>query len=67
MKWHNTNKLERRSDWYTVRPPARDKMRSAKAACKENLSSGKFYYHYSNTRWWFEKEEDAIWFALITE
>lgn len=32
--------------------------------CKEQESDGRFYWHYTNTRWWFEKEEDAMMFAL---
>ena len=67
MKWTNKGKAERRNDWFTVNPPARENAKRLHAACKENESDGLFYYHYTNTRWWFEKEEDAIWFALISQ
>jgi len=66
MKWDNTAELKntRRSEWYTSPPPPRDMINEAGKWCREHDSDGRFYNHYTNTRWWFEKEEDAIWFRL---
>ena len=55
---------QRNEDWFTSLPPDRRLMKKAKKWCHEYNSTGRFYYHYTNTRWWFEKQEDAVWFAL---
>jgi len=64
MKWSNKEKQDRREDWCAVSAPQREEMQQAKEWCNQQESAGKYYYHYSNTRWWFEKESDAIWFVL---
>lgn len=64
MIWCNKNKNVRRSEWFVVPPPQRHRMQEAHTWCKDQPSSGKFYHHYTNTRWWFECEEDAVFFAL---
>ena len=66
MIWCNKNKKIRRTEWFTAPPPPRERMREAGDWCRKlNVGPGsKFYYHYTNTRWWFEKAEDATMFAL---
>lgn len=64
MKWNNKNKTVRRKTWYAVHAPKREDIKDAVKWCREYPSDGNFYNHYTNTRWWFEKENDAIMFAL---
>lgn len=64
MKWRNIPKKERRANWVTAEAPHDDRVKDAHKWCVDYESTGGFYYHYTNTRWWFEFEEDAIIFAL---
>jgi hypothetical protein len=64
MYWCNKSKQERRKNWITVQAPDRSLTREAHAWCRQQPSRGRFYHHYTNTRWWFESELDAIMFAL---
>ena len=64
MKWSNKNKQERREHWFAVPPPEPRKQPDAYNWCRKSKSDGKFYYHYTNTRVWFEYESDAMVFAL---
>lgn len=69
MKWCNLEKETRRKDWFAIAISPeqhwgyRDRL-DAHAWCVKYPSDGKFYHHYTNTRWWFEKESDALMFAL---
>jgi len=64
VKWCNPPKEERRNNWFTVPPPPRDKIKEAHKWCVQQESKGCFYHHYTNTRWWFQYEKDAIMFAI---
>lgn len=64
MFWCNRSRKERRSYWYAVTAPDRSRVSEAAAWCRQWPSTGKFYYHYTNTRWWFELESDAVMFSL---
>ena len=64
MKWCNKSKKERRANWFTAQPPVYTCINEVHQWCNKYESTGRFYYHYTNTRWWFEFEEDAILFAL---
>lgn len=64
MKWKNIPKGQRRSEWHVVGAPSIENLDKAAAWCRANSSDGYFYNHYTNTRWWFSKEEDALLFAL---
>lgn len=64
MIWCNFNKKIRRSIWFVAPAPKRIDVKLATKWCREQPSRGLFYNHYTNTRWWFEKEQDAIMFAL---
>lgn len=66
MKYWNRDKQIRQQHWYPVR-------RSVKAgwnylAIKRCLqlhdSTGKFYLYHAGEMIWFEREADALWFAL---
>ena len=63
MKFLNKKKIAR-SGWPTTKPPAIENVRKAKEWCQQHPSIGRFYYHYTNTRWWFEYSDDALCFAL---
>ena len=65
MRWKNVPKDERRGIWPWAPPPSNDNVCEAHEWCNEQVSDGRFYHHYTNTRWWFEKPEDATMFALI--
>jgi hypothetical protein len=47
-----------------VPAPSRQVKQEAADWCRAQMSIGRFYNHYTNTRWWFECERDAILFAL---
>lgn len=65
MVWSNKEKIERRANWHAVSPPINDSIKQAHIWCNKQESTGKFYFHYTNTRWWFEKKGDAVLFALM--
>lgn len=65
MKYHNKQKKYRLAEWAVAPAPPRVHMTSAKKWCQQHPSVGKFYYHYTNTRWWFEDKNDALHFALV--
>ena len=64
MKYWNKDKEVRRKHWFTVSPPKIHQQQEAKRWCQLQPSNGRFYFHFSNTRWWFEQEADALMFAL---
>lgn len=64
MKWHNKDKEIRRTQWHTAPAPAQSDARAAALWCRQQPSSGLFYNHYTNTRWWFERKKDALHFTL---
>jgi hypothetical protein len=64
MKFDSSATVERKHSWATALPPDIHLRRKAKAWCDNYGSIGRYYYHYTNTRWWFEKESDAVWFSL---
>ena len=59
----SSSKLERKN-WPIATAPKIENKYKAKTWCRNHQSAGRFYYHYTNTRWWFELEEDAVWFTL---
>ncbi len=64
MIWSNKDKIARRKNWFAVGPPKHDSMKAAMRWCDHYHLSTHYYYHYTNTRWWFEDEQDAFLFAL---
>ena len=64
MKYAYGDKKDRREKWHTVPAPKLQNRKKAHIWCTQQDSDGKFYYHYTNTRWWFEFSEDATLFAL---
>ena len=60
----NKSKTVRRASWHVATPPDQQNRKAAHTWCRKFESDGKFYHHYTNTRWWFEKVEDAMWFSL---
>lgn len=64
MIWTNKLTDTRRATWHTTLPCPSRKVEQAHKWCNAQESEGLFYHHYTNTRWWFEKSEDAIMFAL---
>ena len=64
MKYLNKKKIER-TGWTTVNPPIRVLMATAKKWCQQHPSNKRFYFHYTNTRWWFEDKDDALHFTLM--
>jgi len=63
MKYWNKDKKFRRT-WHTVTSPKLHLLQQAKVWCQQQESTGRFYFHYTNTRWWFEFETDALMFTL---
>ena len=63
MKYWNKDK-ELRLQWAYVPPPASHLIPVAKRWCQQQASTHRFYFHYTNTRWWFENEHDATLFSL---
>lgn len=63
MKYWNKDKIAR-SQWSTVTSPEIHKVSEAKKWCQNQDSNGRFYFHYTNTRWWFEYEQDALLFSI---
>lgn len=55
-------KKVRRKEWTTTRAPDRFYMYAARNDCANRNSKGFYYFHHSNTRWWFEYKDDAEWF-----
>ncbi len=64
MKYWNKDKAVRVL-WTTVPAPAMSQVPDAKRWCQQQESTGRFYFHFTNTRWWFEKETDATFFILM--
>lgn len=67
MKFTDKNRIERRTQWFTANPPQNNNIKKAKLWC-DNYNAHPvvtgYYKHFTNTRWWFENEQDAIMFAL---
>lgn len=64
MKFHNEDKKLRRL-WPTAISPEKHRtIKLAHAWCVLHPSMGRFYHHYTNTKWWFEDERDALMFSL---
>jgi hypothetical protein len=61
---HDTVKKIDRAGWYAIKAPTLANVKHAHEWCRMQESSGRFYRHYTNTRWWFEIEADAVLFAL---
>ena len=64
MIWTNKLTSARQNFWHTTPACRTAKIEQAHEWCNAQESAGLFYHHYTNTRWWFEKEEDAVFFAL---
>jgi len=64
MIWWNKDREERREKWFAVTAPKQRSISKAKNWCDHYHLSTRYYYHYTNTRWWFEHEQDAMLFAL---
>ena len=64
MRWDNIPKEQRREQWHIAAAPQLINLASAAHWCRVHSSTGRFYNHYTNTRWWFEFESDALLFTL---
>lgn len=64
MKFWNKDKDVRRRCWIKVKGPDSYDIDRAKRWCQQQPSTGRFYVHYTNTGWWFEDQQDAVWFLL---
>lgn len=65
MKYWNKDKDVRHRCWIKiVRAKGRHSDSEVKRWCQQNPSTGKFYYYYGNSTWWFERPEDATLFIL---
>jgi hypothetical protein len=64
MKYWNKDRDVRRVHWIPVAAPNVYSQDEAKRWCQLQESKGRFYFHYTNTRWWFEHERDAVHFAM---
>lgn len=67
MKYWNKDKEIRRRCWTRIPRPKNlyhigDQ--ELKRWCQQQSSTGKFYVYYGTDTWWFERPEDASWFAL---
>ena len=58
---------ERRKNWATTRAPHRTQIYEAARKCAFRDSACRYYKHHSNSKWWFEHDADAIWFATVLE
>ena len=65
MKYHNKQKKYRLAEWTVAAAPSINLVNNAKHWCQQQSSDSKFYFHYTNTRWWFENKDDALHFALV--
>ena len=68
MKYWNKDKSIRQKHWYAV-PRNRDvkwDYHTVKRKLQLCDSTGKFYLYYGSTTIWFEREQDAMWYSLIT-
>lgn len=61
MRFYNVKKAERYG-WTAVKAPK--DVQAAKNWCEYHKSNGRYYRHYTNTRWWFMYAEDALLFKL---
>lgn len=64
MKWQLIPKERRNYEWHVVPAPAEYNVKEARLWCNEHPSDGRYYCHYTNTRWWFENRDDAAMFVL---
>jgi hypothetical protein len=65
VKYHNKQKKFRLAEWAVAPPPNMFNVQEAKRWCQQHPSKCKFYFHYTNIRWWFEDKNDALHFALV--
>lgn len=65
MKYWNKQKELRLKEWTVAPAPKNYLMAEAKRWCQNHQSINRFYFHYTNTRWWFENKDDALHFALV--
>jgi hypothetical protein len=65
MKFCNKQKKYRLTEWAVSPAPKIYLVKEAKKWCQDHISHNKFYFHYTNTRWWFENKDDALHFALV--
>ena len=65
MKYYNKKKKYRTAEWTVSPAPKQYLVGEAKRWCQQHPSKNKFYFHYTNTRWWFENKDDALHFALV--
>ena len=56
----------KRSCWFevSIAPLTHEQVTAAHAWCKEQESNGYFTYDWPGNYWWFQHEEDAMWFTL---
>lgn len=65
MKFWNKDKDIRRRCWTKInRSQGANTDTEVRRWCQLQSSNGKFYHYYGNNSWWFERPEDATWFAL---
>lgn len=64
MKYWNKSKKTRLRCWHKVSRPVDFALNSMKRYLQWYPSDGRFYCAYGNNYIWFEKESDAVFFAL---
>ena len=67
MKYWNKDKKIRQQYWTKVVHEKYTMVSTydfLKRWCQLQSSTGKFYNYYGSNTWWFERPEDATWFAL---
>ena len=64
MKYWNKDKRIRQQHWHVVNLGGQRNYANTKRELQLIDSSGKFYLYYGSRSIWFEREADAVWFAL---
>ena len=66
MKYCNKDKKVRQAHWYAIQMADRKGWNYYTVMRELQLSDspGKFYIYYGSAIVWFEREQDAVWFAL---
>ena len=65
MKYWNKDKRIRQQHWHRVeRPTQGQNYQETKRFLQSIDSPGKFYLYFGSSTIWFERKQDAVWYAL---
>lgn len=64
MKYWNKDKRVRQEHWFRVQRNGDKPYSEVKRELQLIDSPGKFYLYFGSRSVWFEREQDAVWFAL---